>query len=116
MAGQSSSSSRTRRRVRRIGFDELAFATTTPSAASAPRSRIPPHTIPINLIVFDRPPDELSLDEELLSDEDELGGLAVLGLEESAGAGVEGAGVLGVNAPPAPGFVGSGGATAVRRR
>jgi hypothetical protein len=94
-----------------VGFDALAFATTTPSAASAPRSRIEPQTIPISLIVFDRPPEEdeeLSLDEELSFEED--GGAA-----DSAGAELPGAGVFCGNVvppplPPTAGFIGSAGA------
>jgi hypothetical protein len=68
-ADQSSSSSTIRRRFGRLaGFAALAFMTTTPSAASAPRSKIEPQTIPMSLNFFDRPLDE---DEELSSEEED---------------------------------------------
>jgi hypothetical protein len=92
-----SSSNTTRRRGRRVGFAELALATTTPSATSAPRRRIEPHTIPISLIVRDRPlgSADSSLDEEPDS-EDDTDGSDELDAEELE--------------PPANGFIGRGGA------
>ena len=82
-------------------MDAAAFATTIPKAASAPSRRIAPQTIPINLIVRDRPLDEdedgLSLDEELSDEEESAAGVEL-------GAGVE------VLPPPNAGFIGSAGA------
>ena len=96
-------SSNARRRGRRVGFDELAFETTTASAAIAPSNKIEPHTIPISLSVRERPldPDESSLDEELplsLSEDGNIEGAGEDGEDGSADGNVK----------PAAGFSGSG--------
>jgi hypothetical protein len=91
-------SSNARRRGRRFGFDELAFDTTTASAAIAPSNRIDPHTIPINLSVRERPP-ESSLDEELPLSLSKNEG--VEGAEEGEAGGSVG------NVKPAAGFGGA---------
>jgi hypothetical protein len=90
----------------------LAFITIMPRITIAPTSRIRPTTMTIIVTVFDRPldEDELSLDEELLSNE-----LEEPGADEELGADVSGALPPPAGAPPPPkaGFTGSGGASDV---